>query len=56
VRDIRAAILDSLQQSDNGKAFKAALEGRGSSWRTGIAAIASLSSIPRAASTRSTRS
>jgi hypothetical protein len=29
VRDIRAAILDSLQQSDNGKAFKAALEGRG---------------------------
>ena len=29
VREIRTAILDSLERSDNGKAFKAALEGRG---------------------------
>ena len=29
VREIRTAILDSLEQSDGGKAFKAALEGRG---------------------------
>ena len=29
VREIRTAILDSLERSDGGKAFKAALEGRG---------------------------